>query len=261
MHDRSDRRYLKRSLGLSIGLHLVALPVLIAIFWNTQWGTNASQGVAFEKRETTAISYLSIEHRAPPRRSPARARERVLPPPTLPRRVAPAVRPILAHRATVRTTGPVVRIVLAAAPARAAKRVALFLPESPQVPVATAVSTPVPVPSQAPTPQPSASATPAVIAEDKSARGFDVPPGGWGQSFEHPLVADDSALGDLRNRYHAVSHVSIDVDETGKPIRVTLPAGISDDIRTELERALMDLRYVPAECNGLRCAGTLDLAL
>jgi hypothetical protein len=265
MDDRSDRRYLKRSLGLSIGLHCLALPALVAIFLSAQWGNDAAQGAAFEKRETTTISYLTIDHRIPPHRSPARARERVLPPPVVPRRVVPLERPLLAHRAMVHTTGPVVLIAIADSAAHAAKHVAVVTVAEPsaqdRAPAADAVPAPVLEQSPAPTPLPTISASPAVIAEDKSARGSDVPPGGWGQSFEHPLVADDVALGDLRSKYHAASHASIAVDESGKPVKVTLPAGLSDDVRADLEHALMQLRYVPAECNGLHCPGTLELTL
>jgi hypothetical protein len=44
-------------------------------------------------------------------------------------------------------------------------------------------------------------------------------------------------------------------------MRVALPASLAADARTELERKLMEMRYVPAECNGLRCQGTLELVL
>jgi hypothetical protein len=172
-------------------------------------------------------------------------------------------RPKLAHRATVHTIGPAVQITVAALPLHVAKRTAVVALAQPERVLTLATAAPGPAPAISPTstPLPTISATPAVIAEDTSARGSDVPLGGWGQTFEHPLIADDSALDDLRAHYHAVSRATIEVDETGKPLRVMLPAGLADDVRADLERALMDLRYVPAECNGLHCAGTLELIL
>ncbi|MBD5656323.1 MAG: hypothetical protein IAI50_14255 [Candidatus Eremiobacteraeota bacterium] len=88
-----------------------------------------------------------------------------------------------------------------------------------------------------------------------------MPPGGWGQSFEKPLIADDAALADLRSRYHARSAVTVDVDEAGHATRIVLPSGLTDDVRAEIEKRLRELRYVPAECNGLRCDGTLQILI
>jgi hypothetical protein len=109
---------------------------------------------------------------------------------------------------------------------------------------------------------PTPSATPAAtVAEASSTRGIEVPPGGWGQNFESPIVADDATLAELRARYHDVAGVSVEVDDSGHATRVTLPNGLPDDVRADLERRLLELRYVPAECNGLRCAGTLAFSL
>jgi len=86
-----------------------------------------------------------------------------------------------------------------------------------------------------------------------------MPPGGWGQSFGHPLIADDAQLAELKSRYHLTAAIAIEVD--GHAMRVALPASLAAHARTELERKLMEMRYVPAECNGLRCQGTLELVL
>jgi hypothetical protein len=270
MHDRWDRRYLKRSLGLSIGLHPLVLPVLIALFWSAEWGIEPSAGAAFEGREATVVSYLRIERRPPPRRAAARAPSAPAPAPR--RVVALLKRPEIAHRARVHTAGRPVTIALAAAPARAAKPIvviAVFATASAPARAGSASADRRPanaapgtlVVAATPTPVPTATATPISVADDRSAHGADLPPGGWGQTFEHPLVADDAALDDLRARFHAAANASIEVDETGNPLRVMLPDGLAEDVRADLQRALMDLRYVPAECNGLRCSGTLDLTL
>jgi hypothetical protein len=83
--------------------------------------------------------------------------------------------------------------------------------------------------------------------------------GGWGQNFDRPILADESVLTDLRTKYHG--SISVRVDETGRAIRVIVPASLSPEARDEIERRLTTLRYVPAECNGLRCAGDLTIAL
>jgi len=55
--------------------------------------------------------------------------------------------------------------------------------------------------------------------------------------------------------------VRADVDEAGHATRVVAPASMPADLRTALEHELLALHYVPAECNGLRCGGTLQLSL
>jgi len=104
-----------------------------------------------------------------------------------------------------------------------------------------------------PSPEP-APATPAVAAPLAATHGGDVPIGGWGQ-FAKPLVADETALGELRAKYHVAA--SVLVDEAGHAIRVIFNRAPSADARTEIEQRLLALHYLPAECNGVRCSGTL----
>ena len=83
--------------------------------------------------------------------------------------------------------------------------------------------------------------------------------GGGGQNFRDPAVMDDAALAALHSRYRgAVAHV--DVDEDGRAVKVVVDGGgLDPDARADLERQLAALRYVPAECNGLRCAASFEL--
>ncbi len=111
-------------------------------------------------------------------------------------------------------------------------------------------------PTAAPTPSPTG--VPRVVAARAES---GIPPGGWGASFEKPLVADEAALDDLRARYRGARTVRVDVDEAGHATRVIGPANMPSDQRAALEHELLALRYVPAECNGLRCGGTLQLSL
>jgi hypothetical protein len=102
------------------------------------------------------------------------------------------------------------------------------------------------------TPEPTPPPAPPAKAEAVAA-------GGWGQNFRDPAVMDDAALAALHSRYRgAVAHV--DVDEDGRAVKVVVDGGgLDPDARADLERQLAALRYVPAECNGLRCAASFEL--
>ena len=51
------------------------------------------------------------------------------------------------------------------------------------------------------------------------------------------------------------------VDETGRAVKVVVSNALPPDVRLEIETRLLSLHYVPAECNGLRCSGTLSVNL
>jgi hypothetical protein len=87
----------------------------------------------------------------------------------------------------------------------------------------------------------------------------DLSAGGWGQNFAKPLIADETALDDLRAKYHGSA--SVQVDETGRAVKVVVSNALPPDVRLEIETRLLSLHYVPAECNGLRCSGTLSVNL
>jgi hypothetical protein len=54
-------------------------------------------------------------------------------------------------------------------------------------------------------------------------------------------------------------HARILVDERGHATAVTFLAALADTESTEeLRQKLLALIYVPAECDGLACAGTFD---
>ncbi len=266
---RSNRHAFRRAFALSVGLHFCAALFVVTGSLPMGSGTVQSGGRAFE---TTRVSYLTIERRVTARREPAAtvalrpAPAKTAPPKTVAlkpaarrspaaRRAAPASGQHVAEKRFalplgLATEGPERRIAAASPP-----------PSGPLRATAHATSSPAPSPS----PSEAATASPepakAGASEQLAARGVDVPPGGWGQSFERPLVADESALETLRTRYHASGSVRVEVDDAGRATRVSLPAGLPDDVRAELERRILELRYIPAECNGLRCTGTLQLMI
>lgn len=275
MSQSHGRLSLKRALGLSMVLHL-ALASLLTTTATLAVGS-ADRFAGIGSTETTSVSFLTIERRsravtvAPHTEAPHEAR-----PPDVPRpahaRVRAAARrtsaPLAAREGTpaqaaaasrARNAIPRVALALATtAPERTdmpvAVRTAAAKPPAEAADAGAAVRTPL---SASASP---AAAAPAQLAES-SAHGVDVPPGGWGQSFDKPLVADEAALADIRSRYHAGTAVTIDVDEAGHATHVTLPSGLPDDVRAEIERRLREMRYVPAECNGLRCVGTLQITI
>ena len=274
----SDRRFLKRSFGISAGLHLVLLPLLALVAWPAFFGEEySSPGVA--ATEPITISFAHAKPRARVKlvaarlpvaaaRLPAGPAKTTLLVVAAPRadvhRVTLKRAPEPAHRAVA---AAVVSAIERAAPTRARSRsvattqvasgtVAVSGAAGAEVAAPPAVTLPVATPSPAPTATPA-----ATLADAANAHGLEIPAGGWGQNFERPLVADESALADLHARYHAVASASVEVDETGHAVRVTLPANVPDDARADIEHRLMALRYVPAECNGLHCAGTLQITL
>jgi len=261
----------RRAYLLSIALHVAFFALLVA-------APEPYLGAAVDSAhagpdESTRIAYLTIDHRAPPARAEHRlalTTRATAPLPTAKRATPkrqrrPTARPLPRpqddpNAVVAKTRQPQIgRIVVA---------LATPPPERTEQTQPHDVSADLPAPSDAPiaaTAQPQKAsvtegATPQAVVQ-AAARGIDVPPGGWGQSFEKPIVADDDALSAIRARYHAGAPIEIQVDESGRATRIVMPAGLADDVRAELEKRLLALRYVPAECNGLRCTGTLQLVL
>lgn len=230
-------------------------------------------GDAPKASESVTLATLTIEHRrhVVPRRAPVTAAPHRLP--TLPAATAAP------QRRALRPTPAIAPV--AQRPAKAAAWTSLVAHASRmRVPVAVLVSTP--APERAPaaaaaavqqpatsSPAPLATATAVATAVASPApeerhiaeSGVDVPSGGWGQSFEKPIVADDLALSALRAKFHGMAPIIVAVNEAGRAVSVSLPVGLSADARADLERRLRELRYVPAECNGLRCGGKLEITL
>ncbi len=55
--------------------------------------------------------------------------------------------------------------------------------------------------------------------------------------------------------------IRIDVDETGHATEVRFVGPVSDPgLEQDIRLTLLALHYVPADCNGLHCDGTLEIA-
>jgi len=258
-----DRLSLKRAIGISAALHLLLVPLLFAVPILTGNGTATGGGLALDRQ--SEVTTLAIVHRPKAERHEA-VRIARAPVPAEPqlqhhRRIAP---PRVVHDA------PVAGVAAdAVAPAVHAPRVAHG--EAGPAEPSPLAGTPQPAAQApealAPTPAPTPSAAPTVAAaavamSQKAApdRGLDAAAGGWGQNFDSPMLSDETALADLKAKYH-VAGITIKVDESGRALRVIVPANVPEEARDEIVQRLSAMHYVPAECNGLRCAGTLVVSL
>jgi hypothetical protein len=244
----------KRSLGISSALHLLLAPLFV-VAAHIYLGTSVAPTP--NPTERVAVTSLTLERR--PRAAAIQAHSPGAPQvPRIASKAPQQRRPAeLAVTRTVRRAAALApaKAVAARRPGRAHMQVASVL----AAPAATApAATAAPAPSAEPTVADHAA---TVAMAPAQVRIVDVPPGGWGQNFEKPIVADDGAVGDLRSKYHLASAVTVEVDESGRAVKVVLPASASSDLRAEIERRLLELRYIPAECNGLRCSGTLQIEL
>ena len=278
-----DRKTLFGALLASLALHALAMPFFARSSISPDTGFGASGPQGNERVRSTTLSRISIESRRaiPVARVPARTAKpfaRRAPALVTPQHARPAASVVVATgtrqapasaprvgngdpRAASRARGAIA-ITIATAPPEdratfsrpsARERSEIAAPVTPPptpTPRASPESTPVDMPS--PT-------APARVVANRTETGM--PTGGWGASFENPLVADENALDDLRARYRGARAIRIDVDEAGHATRVVVPASVSPELRVALERDLLALRYVPAECNGLRCGGSLQLSL
>lgn len=257
----------RRAYALSIALHVLCAALLVVTATPFVIG-GTSSGVA-TAGETTRVARFTIERRS--RASAVRAAQprhvtrmtrvanvaaRAVPRPAAARLREPQPATSRAAGASRTRSGALALTIVTPPPERSA---AAIVPQAARTILRPAAVQAAPSPSAAPhfvAAAPSASEPPQT-----SIRGADVPSGGWGQTFVKPLVADDDALASVRADYHASVVATVDVDESGRATRVTLPASFAGDAKSEIEKRLLALRYVPAECNGLRCTGTLQVTI
>jgi len=246
----------KRALGLSILVHLLAAPLFVAILAGsvislpeTITVTSGSFRTTLEHRTPKHATARAVAHEAAPARAPAQ-----------PHTSTKAVRQIVAtsaHRPIGSPTHTPPRIAIAiptVAPTPGPTASGALHPKDPAAAADAAASHATAQPTADANPDPA----PSSVALAQS--GGPVPAGGWGQNFRDPTVLDDSAVTALHARYHGEVVVRVDVDEDGHATRVTIAgANLDADDRAEIEKKLAALRYIPAECNGLRCAASLQI--
>jgi hypothetical protein len=264
---RADRFSLKYALGLSTVLHVLLAPFFVVSAALLIGAGHSLQAAGLPGDDQASVSTITIEQRAqrsvarrtaPAKTTLATTVKRALPLP-LPKSPIAAANTNTRAQAFVRAATREARTI-ARAGGVALDKVRDFVASRPAVAAtiepqqASAIAAPA-APMSAPT------AAIVLASAVQPASGRDGPNGGWGQNFEKPLLADESALTDLRTKYHASATISVIVDENGRAVRIVVPDFLSSDARSEIEKRLNSLRYVPAECNGLRCQGTLQLII
>ena len=255
MKPMGDGRRDTGALGISVLLHVCAIPLFAAIFVEAPIPlpeaisvTSGAFSATIEHRAPHHAAALPVSHAAP---APQHVAQQ--PPPTkatvAKTTQTSARRPVGSQKHTAEQ----VAVALPAQAAQSSSERATAPPTSTAETEEAASRAPTSAPTDASNPGPAPSAAVSRSVEP-------APPGGWGQNFHDPTVLDDAALKDLRAHYpgSAVAHIEVDAD--GHPTRVSVEGGGLDaDSRAQIERQLSSLRYVPAECNGLPCAAAFDL--
>jgi hypothetical protein len=204
---------------------------------------------------TLFASLLRIEHRAP---------QRVARPHALiaaaARPVRTTVRPPVIHAAVTHerashallvkseTRAAAVPLVIPTEPPNTVKRAATEAP----VVAATTAPRAAGVVASASTPAPAAAA-----AAPQAAAPRDDGIGNFGETY--PASIEPSLRGTVLAGVNGVV-VRIAVDENGRPTSVDFVRAPADPAqRDELRSRLLAAHFIPAACNGLRCAGTVEL--
>ncbi len=266
---RLERFSIRDALGLSTVLHALIAPLFVVSSVALVGAGQSAEPLGFRGGELAAITTLTIEHRQRQRATPLQVEAR----PLAPKKAEPKrARPVARHSSAVDTPAQgssratARRGRVAAAEGSAIMSVMRNAIVTQPVAAATLAPKAEASAASAPTSAPGsqASAPTVVLAasvQSASGHGYDSPNGGWGQNFERPLLADEGSLSDLRSRYHFAATITVNVDENGRATKITFPNAVPADARPEIEKRLTSLRYVPAECNGLRCPASLSIVL
>ena len=232
----------RTAIGISIAIHCCAVGVLLTIPRPT-----FTPDVADERTIVTSI--IRIEHRPPPK-----AARRTVAAAPMPRPPAPLPRPPI-HVA--RTEAHAARALVVASERRfvshsiAVKRDrAAVAPGAPARDVSASRSSGATVVAT-PTPTAAPSATPAVVAREDGI-------GNFGEDY--PAKVDPQSRGGLFAGITETVQLKVSVDESGRAIAIEFVRAPADPATLqELRARLMAARFIPAVCNGLRCAGTVPL--
>ena len=231
------------AIASSIAVHLCVLALLATL-------PRASFPVDEPDERVLLSSIVQIEHRPPPRATTPRriAAENavaILPRPVIHAAVTVehAARKLVVaaeYRASTTTT----RVATRQQPHRAEAN--LFTAAAVQVTAPPGVaSTASPAPAASPAPSP-------VIAQREEGIG------NFGETY--PAAVDPAARSTLIGGVGSGLYVKITVDENGRATSIEFVRGPADPaLREELRSRLLAARFIPAACNGLRCAGTFEL--
>jgi hypothetical protein len=268
---RSERFSIRHALGLSTGLHVLIAPLFIVSSVALTGGGQSAESLGFRGGATAAVMTMTIEHR---QRRHAAPRAALHPPLTAKKVASKDARPLARHAAAAVDTpaqgsaGATVRRGRVSATEGSAvlsivRDSVVTQPAEAATSAPKTEATPASAPTSAPGPAGQATAAAVVLASAQSTTGrvYESPNGGWGQYFERPLIADETSLSELRSKYHFSAAITVSVDENGRATKVSFPNAVPSDVRADLEKRLTSLRYIPAECNGLRCSASLSIVI
>lgn len=229
----------------SIALHLCVLTALLILPRVAPFPTE-------EPDEHALLAGIIRIERSPPR---PRVAPLAAPRPPL----APALAPLpQLHVAIAKQHAKRRQISLAEAP---------YVAPIPKHPKPRAPSTPEPKPPSAialrpatvasDPPAPPPTARPAPITTPLAAE-RDAGIGNFGESY--PARPMPGMLEGLRSKIAGHAFVRVAVDERGHATSVVIVSGIDNpSVREDVTRTLLAATYIPASCNGLGCAATLEL--
>jgi hypothetical protein len=236
----------RTAIGISIALHCCVLALLALL-------PGASFPTTDPDERTLLVGQIRIERRPPP---PPIARPRRAP-------AAPAVPQQQAFRPVIHTlvaTGRASRAMLVATEARAA-----YVPQTAAAPkqppvtehAATRVAAVVTRPSTQTASQPAPTAPPASPAPSPVAAQREDGIGNFGETY--PASVEPSLRATLFAGVSGIV-VRITVDESGHATSIEFVRAPADTAqREELRTRLLAAHFIPANCNGLRCSGTVEL--
>jgi hypothetical protein len=236
----------RTAIGISIALHCCALAVLAML-------PGLSVSTAEPDERALLVGQIRIEHRPPPRVAVVR-RAPAAPAPVPPMQAA---RPVI-H--TLIATGHAARAMVVETEARAA-----YVPQTAAAPKTqpvvrydatriAAVATQRTADSAAQTAATSAPASPG--PSPVAARGEDGV-GNFGETY--PASVEPSLRATLFAGISGIV-VRITVDEVGHATSIEFVRAPADTAqREELRTRLLAAHFIPANCNGLRCSGTVEL--
>ena len=224
----------------SIAVHLCALVVLATL-------PRPSFPVDVPDERALLSSIIRIEHRPPPpvvQQRRALAVTAVAPPQALPVIHSAVTVEHAAHRLVVASEARAPSV-----PEQVARLRAQRLEPTPSD-VEARASAPPAAPAATAAPAASPAPSPVVAQREDSI-------GNFGETY--PAALDPSARGALLAGISGVI-VRISVDENGHATSIEFVRAPTDTtLREALRARLLAARFVPANCNGLRCEGTLEL--
>jgi hypothetical protein len=234
----------RTAIGISIALHCCVLALLAVLPGATFPTTDPDE-------RALLVGQIRIEHRPPPaiphaRRAPA------APAPVQQQAARPVIHALVA-------TGRASRAMLVATEARAAyvPQTAAAPKRQPVVHDATQRLAAATQPNTQTASQPAATSAPAAPAPSPvAARGED----GIGNFSEtYPASVEPSLRATLFAGISGIV-VRITVDESGRATAIEFVRAPADTAqREELRTRLLAAHFIPANCNGLRCTGTVEL--